>query len=200
VRFPAPLLRHSGVAAVVVLWLTVVVGMLRTGLELLGDQPISYLGTDGTTDTLFRVGLLVAAAAFVAFAWAVRRRLLRETGFLGIFVVGMAGQAVVAVVPLTDRGTSHDVHVTAGILLGLSLPLFIWRFAAALAPGPARRRAYALLWVEVAACTAGVLLSRAGLAFVAEVVPAVGFHLWVVLVTVGWSTWAPAPSPVGTAA
>lgn len=171
------------------LWTTVGVGMVRTGLSLFGERPISYLGTDPRTVLVFRVGLIAAAGLLAAFSWAVNRHLTRRTGFLTVFVAGMACQAVVAVVPLDGAGAAETTHVTAGIALGLSLPLLMWRFAAAQPPGRWRDHAYLLMWLEVAGCVAGVALSRAGRATVAEAVPACLFHLWIIVVTLRWPGW-----------
>ncbi len=170
-------------------------GMRRTGLGVSDDRPLSYLGTDPRSLVLFRGGLLVAAVLLVAFAWSVHREGSPGPGFLAVFLVGQAGQVVAAVVPLDGAGAASEVHVTAGIVLGLSLPVLMWRFAAGQAPGARRSRAYVLTWVEVGAVVAGVLLSRAMRAPLAEAVPAAGFHLWIGVVTAWLSTAAPAPSP-----
>ena len=195
--------RYTGVAAVAVLWTTVGTGMYLTGLGWADDRPISYLGTDDRAMALFRGGLIVATVLLGGFAWTVGQRLSRPAGFLAVFLVGQAGQAVVAVVSIAGHGTSHAVHTSAGILLGLSLPLLMWRFAAGQPQGVWRRQSYGLMWLEVAASVVGVALSRAGLATMAEVVPALGFHLWVIVVTVRWQAWRPAPGrqsavPVGS--
>jgi hypothetical protein len=164
--------------------------MLRAGLGVADDRPISYLGTDSRTVMLFRGGLLVATVLLVGFAWAVNRRLARPTGFLGVFLVGMTGQAVVATVSIAGEGASHAIHTTSGIVLGLSLPVLMWRFAAAQTPGRWRRQSYGLMWLEAASVVAGIALSRAHRAVIAEVLPAAGFHLWIIVVSVRWPAWA----------
>ncbi len=188
-------MRYAGVVAVAVLWTTVLVGMGRTGLRVADERPLSYLGTVPRTALLFRVGLIAAAALLSGFAWAVHRLLARATGFLTVFLLGMACQAVVALVPLEGGGASERLHVPAGIALGLSLPLLMWRFAAAQVPGRWREVGYGLMWLEVAGCIAGVALSRAGRATIAEAVPAALFHLWVIVVTLRWPSWRQAPVP-----
>lgn len=177
------------------LWATVGLGMDRTGLGVGDDRPISYLGTDPRFVSLFRGGLLVASVLLVTFAGAAARHLRRPAGFLAVFLVGMAGQAIVAVVPLDSPGAGHTVHTISGIVLGLSLPLLMWRFAAGQQAGRRRRQAYGLMWLEVAGCVAGVTLSRAGRAAVAEMVPAGLFHLWILVVTLWWGSWRPAAGP-----
>ncbi len=165
--------------------------MWRAGLGVTDDRPISYLGTDSRAMALFRGGLIVATVLLIGFALAVDRRLARPTGFFVVFLVAMAGQAVVATVSIAGDGASHAIHTTGGIVLGLSLPVLMWRFAAGQSPGRRRRQSYGLMWLEVASCVAGVALSRAQQAVVAEVLPAVGFHLWIIVVTVQWQAWHP---------
>lgn len=188
-------LRFAGVATVAVLWTTVGTGMYLTGLGWADDRPISYLGTDGRSQALFRAGLLVATVLLGGFAWALGRRLPQPAGFLSVFLVGQAGQAVVAVVSIAGHGTGHAVHTAAGIILGLSLPVLMWRFAAGQPERRWRRLSEAFMWSEVAACAVGVALSRAHRATIAEAVPAGGFHFWIIVVTVRWPAWRPAREP-----
>lgn len=176
------------------LWATVGAGMLRTGLSFVDDRPISYLGTDSRSALLFRGGLILATFLLVTFAVIVNRRLVRPTGFLPVFLVGMAGQAIVATVSIAGEGAAHTIHTTGGIVLGLSLPLLMWRFAAGQPPGRWRRQSYALMWLSVICSIAGVALSRANLATVAEAVPAVAFHLWIIVVTARALRWPERPA------
>ena len=178
-------------AAIAVLWSTIGAGMLRTGLGFTGDRPLSYLGTEPRATTLFRGGLLVATVLLVAFAWSVRGRLSSSAAFLAAFLVGQAGQVVVALVAIDGPGADHAVHSTAGIVLGLSLPVLIGCFAAGLPPGRWRAQAYGLFWLEVAAVVVGIALSRSGVAPLAEIVPAAGFHLWIGVVTARWASPPP---------
>ena len=192
---PARVLRFAGLVAVAILWATVGLGMARSGLGLADTRPLSHLGTDPRTSMLFLVGLITAAILLACFAWAVSLHLVRPTGFLTVFVAGMACQAVVAVVPIDGAGASPSIHSTAGIALGLSLPLLMWRFAASQASGPWRRKSYGLLWLEVAGCVAGVALSLEGRATLAEAAPACLFHLWIIVVTLRWPSWRAAADP-----
>jgi len=157
--------------------------MELTGLGFGDDRPISYLGTVPESVVLFRTGLVAATALLVAFAVFVRTARTPGRGFLAAFLVGQAGQVVTAVVPLSGPGSLPALHTNAGLVLGASLPLLMWRFASGQAPGRWRVAAYRLFWLEAAACVAGVLLSRSGLAAVAEMLPAVAFHLWIGVVT-----------------
>jgi len=169
--------------AVATLWTTVAAGMALTDLRFLDSRPISYLGTDDRTVVLFRVGLLVAAGLLAAFSFFLRSTFSATPSFLVASLVGLVGQVVAAVVPLSGAGAASAVHTAGGLVLGISLPVLMWRFAAGLPRGGWRDTAYRLCWLEVAACVAGVLLSRAGRATIAEIVPALGFHLWIGIVT-----------------
>ncbi len=194
--------RFAGAAAVVTLWLSVGFGMYRTGLDFLGDRPISYLGTDPRSAPVFRGGLMVAALLMAGFAWFVSNWFSAPRSFLVVFLIGLAGQVVAAVVLLTGPGSSHAIHNAGGLVLGASLPMLMWRFASGLPSGRGRRRrieGYGLCLLEVAACVAGVALSASMRAPVAEIVPALVFHLWVAVVTV-WSTTPVVAPPERSAA
>lgn len=154
--------RWSGLTAVATLWTTVGVGMALTGLGFLDERPISHLGTVSETIPLFRAGLLVAAALLAAFSVFARRAFSVPVPFLVASLVGLVGQVVVALVPISAPGLAGTAHTVGGLVLGASLPLLIWRFAAAQPEGRWRTVAYRLFWLELAACIAGVVLSQAG--------------------------------------
>ena len=109
-------------------------------------------------------------------------------------LVGMVGQLIAGIVPLGDGGPGTRIHVTSALILGASIPVLMWRFAADQPVGPWRHRCYQLFWLEAAACAAGVALSRRHVAAVAEVLPAMAFHLWVLVVTLA-ADIGPAPVP-----
>jgi len=181
-----PHLRYAGLAAVATLWICVGAGMYRAGLGFFDPRPISYLGTDPTAELLFRGGLIVAALLVAGFAWFVWDRFRAPDSFLAATLIGLVGQVVAAVVPLAGHGVGRAAHNAGGIVLGLSLPVLMWRFARGQPPGRRRTQSYRLCWLEVAACIVGVGLSMAGKAPIAEILPALGFHLWILRVTV-WS-------------
>lgn len=181
-------LRRAGVAGVVVIWAALGAGTMLAGFDLLGDRPLSYLGTLPQSAALFTLGLALSAVLFVAFHEYVRRAYPVSSGFSFAMLVGMTGQLVAAFVPIGGEPTLHRIHTSSALVLAASLPLFMWRFATAQAPGPWRRLAYGFVWAEVAACAGGLLLSSADLAPVAEIVPAVVFHAWIATVTLGVAT------------
>lgn len=178
------LYRYAGVAAVTVLWGTLGAGTLLTGFDLLGERPLSYLGSQDRSAVLFSGGLLAGALALVAFHRHLRARYSVTTLFSAAMLAGLAGQVVAALVAIGGDGLGHRVHTTAALVLGASLPLLMWRFAASQPGGSWRRLCYGLFWAEAAAVAVGLHLSARMVAPLAEILPAAVFHLWIVAVTV----------------
>ncbi|MEA2972440.1 MAG: hypothetical protein QOG82_898 [Actinomycetota bacterium] len=176
-------LRFTGVAAVATAWTTLLSAAAVSGFDLLGPDPLSYMGSDPRVATLFTIGLAVPAVLFAVFCLNVRRRYPVPTSFAVVMLAGLFGQLVAAFVPIGGDPTAHRVHTTFALALGLSLPLLMWRFAAGQEPGPWRRLAYRLFWLEAAACGAGLYLSARSIAPLAEVLPGIAFHTWVFVVT-----------------
>ena len=176
-------LRYSGIAAVVVLWTTLSVATARSGFDLYGGRPLSYLAEQPRAALLFGAGLVVGALLLYGFHHHIRDRYAVGSGFSATMCVGLAGQVVAGLVPIGGNGLSHSVHTTSALVLGASLPVFMWRFAAGQRRGRWRRATYALFWAEVVACGAGLYLSGRGVAPVAEVLPAAVFHLWIATLT-----------------
>ncbi len=176
-------LPYTGVAAVFVVWTTLLTATALAGFDLLGEEPLSYLGTQPGSAMLFTVGLAVPALLLTAFHQHLRERFPVSVGFSLAMLVGLAGQTVAAFVPIGGEPAVHRVHTTSALVLGASLPLLMWRFAAAQPPGSWRRLNYALVWAELAACAAGIHLSARMVAPLAEILPGAVFHAWVLTVT-----------------
>ena len=151
--------------------------------DLVGQRPLSYLGSQPRSALVFTTGLAVGAVLLVVFHRYLRDRYPVAAGFSTAMLVGLAGQLVAAFVPIGGDPTAHRVHTTSALVLGASLPVLMWRFAAAQPPGRWRKVAYALFWIEAGACAAGFTLSTFHVAAIAEILPAVAFHAWVVTLT-----------------
>jgi hypothetical protein len=179
-------LRWSGLAAVATLWATLGTASVATRFDLLGHRPLSHLVSSPAAAGLFAAGLAVAAVLFVGFwAW-LRGSYPTSPTFSVAMVGGMAAQFVAAFVPIEGGGSSASrVHTVAALVLGGSIPVLMWRFAAAQPPGPLRRTMGLLAGLELAACVVGVSLSRGGVAPLAEILPAAVFHVWVATLTLG---------------
>ncbi len=180
--------QYSGVAAVVVIWTTLLAATAVVRFDLLGKEPLSYLGAHPRSTVLFTLALAVSAVLLIAFHRYVRGRFPVSCGFSAAMITGLVGQTVAAFVPIGGEPAAHRVHTTSALVLGASLPLLMWRFAAGQPPGPWRRLSYAWFWAEVAACAVGLYLSARSIAPVAEIVPGAVFHAWVVTVTLVAST------------
>ncbi len=176
--------RWLGVAGVAVLWVGIGAGVVAGGLDLLGPLPLSRLAHHDRAGMAFGPSLIVAGLLLAGFGAEVRRRLPVAVGFTPLLMAGMAGQVVAGLVPIGEPGQSDPVHVAAALVLGGSIPLFVWRFAAGQPPGRGRRVAHGLLGAQVVATGVGIVLSQRGVAPLAEILPAITFHLWVLVVTV----------------
>jgi hypothetical protein len=192
-------LRYTGVAAVATSWTTLLTAAARTRFNVLGDRPLSYMGTQPRSVVLFGVGLAMPAVLLTAFHGYVRGRFPVGKGFSAAMLAGLAGQMVAAFVPIGGNLTASRIHTTCALGLGASLPLLMWRFSAGQRPGSWRRLAYGLFWAEAAACVLG--LSGALPAPVAEIIPGAVFHLWIFTVTfAGAAAVSPAVSSTPGAA
>jgi hypothetical protein len=178
-----PSLKHTGVAALVTAWTTLLAASAASGFDLVGADPLSYLGARRASATLFAVGLAAPAVLLVAFHNYVRGRYPVGAGFSVAMLVGLAGQMVAAFVPIGGDPTLHRIHTTSALILGVSLPVLMWRFAAGQPPGDWRRLSYRLFWAEAGACAAGLYLSSLSVAPPAEILPGAVFHAWIVIVT-----------------
>ncbi len=189
-------LQYTGVTAVVVVWTALLAATAVTGFDPFGEDPLSYLGTQSRSAVLFTVGLAGAALLLTAFHQYLRGRYRVSWGFSTAMLVGLAGQMVAAFVPIGGDPAGHRMHTTSALVLGASLPLLMWRFAAGQPHGPWRRLTYALFWAEAAACALGLYLSAVTFAAGAEILPAAVFHVWVVTVT--FATFGSFPSGTGS--
>jgi len=177
-------LRWTGLAAVATLWVTLGAASVLARFDLLARRPLSHLVASPGAAAVFAAGLAAAAVLFVAFHGYLRWRYPASPSFSAAMLVGMAAQLVAAFVPIEGGGPlATDVHTVSALVLGGSIPVLMWRFAAAQAPGPLRRAAGRLARAEAVACVVGVWLSRGGVAPLAEIVPAAVFHLWVARLT-----------------
>lgn len=177
-------LRYTGVAAVVVSWSTLLTAAAISGFDLLGSDPLSYMGTDSRSAFLFTVGLAVPALLLTAFHFYVKDRYQVGRGFSLAMLGGLAGQMVAAFVDIGGNTAAHRIHTNSALVLGISLPLLMWRFAAGQPEGtPWRRLTYRLFWAEAAACVIGLYLSSKSIAPVAEIIPGAVFHIWIFTVT-----------------
>jgi hypothetical protein len=174
----------SGLLAVAVLWTGIGGAVLGTGFAVTGDRPLSRLAGEDGAGAVFGPVLVLTGLLFVAFASDVVHRYPGARPFGPVLVTAMVGQIVTGVVPIGPDGRSAPVHVAAGLVLGGLLPVALAVFALGQPAGPWRAVACGLAGLQVAATVTGLVLSARGVAAIAEIVPALTFHTWVVAVTV----------------
>lgn len=90
------ILRYSGVVAVAILWAVVILGMVKSGLKLVDDRPISYLGINPSTAPIFNSILFISAIFFSLFGMFLYRKFKLSKLFLLAFLIGQIAQMTAA--------------------------------------------------------------------------------------------------------
>ena len=177
--------KYSGGAGILVLWSSVIVGMFRARLGLIDARPISYLGVDLASKVLFSIGLIVSSVLFIWFAFYVRDTFRIKNRFLLYFLVGQAGQIIAALAPYGQYSRTRLIHTYAASVLAFSLPLLIKQFASSQAKSEHKKLFRSLLQFERACFVVGIgiFVLTKGLAPLGEALPAIGFHVWIIAVT-----------------
>lgn len=181
----AKLQRWSGVAGVTILWGAIGLAMHLASLGLVDKRPISYLGVYPQTVWLFSGSLLVSAGLFVSFGLYLRCHFNVKNRFLMYLLIGQVGQVVAAIVPYGDKSNYRLIHTLAAYVLAFSLPLLIQQFKLSQLRSPRLPVYRWLLYIEGAAFIVGLGLFAftKGIAPLGEALPALGFHLWIIVVT-----------------
>ncbi len=175
--------KYTGLAGVAVIWLGIAFGMNQAGLRLIDPRPISYLGINPRTSLLFTTSLLTSAILFTCFGFYLRNTLRISNLFIYFLVFGQIGQAIAAIIPY--GGNYKFTHTLAAYALAFSLPFVIQQFYASQRRAP-RAKVYGnLLRLEVCAFVLGIAVFSftKGIAPIGEALPAIGFHVWIIVVT-----------------
>jgi len=177
--------RFSGVVGVAILWVTVTASMSRAGLGIIDNRPLSYLGVNTSTAHLFSIGLLLSSAGFVGFAFYVYRIYQPGRNFLIYFLIGQLGQIIAAIVPYGDNSKYRLIHTVAAFVLAFSLPLFIGSFARSQKLKPHAKLFKQLFVFELLLFVVGMAIftQTDGIAPIGEALPAIGFHIWICIIT-----------------
>ncbi len=165
------------------MWSTLLLASHRASFDLVGPRPLSYLARYTPSALLFTVGVGSAAVLFIAFHTWLRANFRTSTSFSIAMVGGMVCQLGAATFRIGDPGASNPIHIVTSLLLGLSLPVLMWRFAAAQPHSPWRRRCYRFFIAETVACVIGYGLSVRHIAPLAEISAGVVFHAWILTTT-----------------
>ena len=179
------LIRFTGLAGVILLWTTTLLAMLRTGLGLIDSRPLSHLGVDPLSSMLFSTGLVVSSVLFVLFALFARRTYRANKRFLIYFFIGQAGQIIVAVAPYGMDSSYRLIHTVAAFTLAFSLPFLIREFAHSQKVVRYQKlfRYLFLLELVMFVVGMGIFTMTRGIAPIGEILPAVGFHIWIIVAT-----------------
>ncbi len=177
--------KYSGFAGIIVLWSSVGVGMLRTGLGLIDQRPISYLGTDPASAGLFTYGLLISAVLFIVFGHYVNKVFKVKNKFFLYLIIGQLGQITAALFKFEGHGYSHLTHTIAAFVLAFSLPLLTRRFYQSQTKSIYFNLYKNLFRFELLTFVVGIglFVFTKGIAPLGEILPTIGFHTWIVALT-----------------
>lgn len=177
--------RYSGIVGIGILWTSVGIGMLRTGLGLFDIRPISYLGTDPASAALFTYGLLVSAVLFIVFGHFVKTNFKVKNRFFLYLVIGQFGQITAALFKFEGHGYSHLTHTIAAFVLAFSLPLLTLKFYQSQSETAHYNLFRNLYRFELLTFVVGIglFVFTKGIAPLGEILPTIGFHTWIVALT-----------------
>jgi hypothetical protein len=178
--------QYSGIVGVVVLWSGITTAMIIANLKLIDIRPISYLGVAPKTSVLFSLTLLINSFLFVNFAFFVRRRFNIRNNFLLYFLIGETGQVIVAIAPYGTNSPYKLLHTISAFVLAFSLPFLIREFYLSQKKSRFAKLYLNLLKVEILTFVVGIgaFVFTNGVAPLGEALPTMGFHLWIVVVSV----------------
>ncbi|MDQ3123243.1 MAG: hypothetical protein M3Q14_00975 [bacterium] len=174
--------RFSGIVTVMILRVTILTSIYITHLDIFGSNPLSSVGTDNRTALIFSVGLISASLTLLFFTQYLSRVYIVSKSFLIILIVGQIGQIIAALVHFGGEQPDRAIHSYAALTLAFSIPLALWRFAAAQTDPSIRRRAYLLFWVELACFVIGIGVFSFVIkgAPIGQIITALAFHAWII--------------------
>jgi hypothetical protein len=175
--------RYSGALGVLVVWIGLSLAMRRAGLGLIGDDPISYLGSIPLTARTFSGILLVSSMLFTGFAFYTWRTFSAGPLFLAFFIIGQVGQAIAALAEIGEQSSLAVVHTSAAYALGFSFPLLVWQFTRTQTKSRHYHLFLKLLVFELVTFTVGMgaFIFTKGYAPISEILVAIGFHIWILV-------------------
>lgn len=117
---------YAGIATVLILWSSISIGMLRSGLHFIDMRPLSYLGTDYRSDWLFSSGLILAAITTMIFGGYLVKKFNAVRWFLYVLFIGQASQVVAALVPYSKVSSTRLIHTIAALMIAITTPVFMY--------------------------------------------------------------------------
>ncbi len=177
--------RYTGIATVLILWFSVLTAMQRADLSLFGMKPLSSLGTMPISAAFFSIGLILASVTFVLFGHYLKQKYIISRSFLYILYLGQLGQVMSALIPFGGKQPARLIHTVAAFTLAFTIPILLWLFASSQKKGMLRKRAYMLLWLEIAAFVIGIgtfAFVQKGAPF-GQILSALAFHVWILFIS-----------------
>lgn len=158
--------------------------MQRAHLKFIDNRPISYLGVDSATKSLFMFSLIASALLFLTFAFYISRTYDIKNRFLTYFIIGQLGQITAAIFADT-AGASKAIHTITAFVLAFSLPLLMRQFTLSQQNGPHYRLFLWLLRLEYLTFIVGIglFVFTMGVAPLGEALPTAGFDIWIIVLT-----------------
>jgi hypothetical protein len=175
----------SGGAGILMLWSLVLVAMHKAHLKLFDARPLSYLGVDPQTRSLFCIALTTSAVLFIVFGLYIRSRFSVSNRFMAYLLIGQACQIIVALVPDRAGSSFKIIHTIAGFTLAVSLPFVLSQFARSQQGDKYYTLYTCLLRFEQCAFVVGIglFIFVAGTAPFGEALPTFGFDIWIITLT-----------------
>lgn len=173
--------KYAGIATVVILWTSLLTAIRLADLDLMGKVPLSSLGVMQNSAVYFSLGLVLAALTLMVFGLYLKKVYVVRPDFLAALYVGQVGQIVAGLVPYGDKQPAKTIHTIAAFVLAFTLPILMWRFAAAQKSNNLRASAYKIMCLELAAFVVGIgwfAFFMKG-APIGQILPAVVFHVWI---------------------
>lgn len=122
-----PLALYSGILGIIVLLASVGLGMYWSGLGILDDRPISYLGLDESSGQIFANGLIISALLFIHFGFQIRKIFPTNKAFIILLILGQIFQIVAALA--VNEGSTKILHTISAFGIVFTLPALMWQFA-----------------------------------------------------------------------
>lgn len=177
--------RYTGLLTVGILWFSILTAIYKARLDLFGKDPLSSLGIVPASAHYFSIGLILAAVSILVFSLYLSHVYKITKSFMAALFIGQLGQIVAALSPYGGQQPAKLIHTYAAFTLAFSIPVLMWRFAVAQKSATLRRRAYLLMWSEIAAFIIGIgtfIILKKG-APIGQALPAVAFHIWILFVS-----------------
>ncbi len=174
--------KYSGVSAVVLLWIAVIGGMIKTDLSLVDDRPISFLGVAPETALYFNTLLFFSAILFAVYGAFHYKNLSLSKWFIVTFLIGQVAQVIAALYQY--GGSDKLIHTVAAFTLAAAIPTYMLFFALS-APKNLKSAAYKFYFTELLFFTVGItaFIFARGISPLAEILPALPFHAWILYST-----------------